>query len=97
MNHILKIIFFGPNYSYLRQDEVVHRTKRCVVMHLHSNKRIKDLFERNEVNAFLVDTCGENEDRSFSCAGKVVVKKRGTRLEANGYVEKEEKIDSVLY
>ena len=91
LNHILKVIFFGPNYSYVRQDEIVHRTKRCVVMHLHSHKRIQELFEKNEVNPFLVDTCGENEDRSFSCAGKVVVKKRGTRLEANGYVEKEEK------
>ena len=43
------------------------------------------------MNSFLVDTCGDNEDRSYGCAGKVVVKKRGTRLEANGYVEKEDK------
>ena len=73
LNHILKIIFFGSNYYHFSSNEIVHRTKACVVIHINSKQRMIEVFERNEVCAFLVE--GDN-DTNFSCAGRVTVRKK---------------------
>ena len=87
LNHILKILFFGPTYSYLRCTEIVYRTKASIVIHIHSKERIEELFAKNGVCAFLAEV--KNENKSYTCAGRVIVRVKGTRKEGIGYVDKE--------
>ena len=90
LNHILKILFFGPSYSYLRCTEIVYRTKASVVIHINSKERIEELFAKNGVCAFLVNVKNDEKNTSYTCAGRVIVRVKGTRKEGIGYVDKEE-------
>ena len=44
MSLLLQFLIFDQHLSYLRQDEIIKRTKKTVVIHVRSCERIKNLF-----------------------------------------------------
>ena len=70
INHLLKLIFFGSNYSIFAKGEVVHRYAKSIIVHISSMERIIRIFRKNGKSAFSMEMdCGQE----YSCAGKVVV------------------------
>ena len=89
LNYLLKLTFFGSNFSKLCPNEIVYRTNKSIVVHISSQKRIVELFTHNGVCAFEYTSDGNNvgERKRYTCGGKVVVKEnRGKCLECIGYV-----------
>jgi hypothetical protein len=52
LNYLLKLTFFGCNFSKLHQNEIVYRTNKAVVVHISSYQRIVELFTHNGVCVF---------------------------------------------
>jgi hypothetical protein len=52
LNYLLKLTFFGCNFSQLHQNEIVYRTNKAVVVHISSHQRIVELFTHNGVCVF---------------------------------------------
>ena len=70
INHLLKLIFFGSNYSIFAKGEVVHRYAKSIIVHISSMERIVRIFWKNGKSAFSMEIdCG----RDNSCTGKMVV------------------------
>lgn len=92
ISHLLKICFFGYNYSLLtrrRIGEIVDRKKKSLVIHIKSMEILVKLFHINGVSAFGY----EDQDGFFySFAGKVVLKSTKTSKEAIGYIIDEKKV-----
>ena len=93
LNHLLKLTFFGLNFSLINCNEIVQRSKNCCVIHIHSKKRIQDIFEMNGVCAFFTEA-KDDERIMFGCAGRAVLEcQRGKEAiafvmdERNGVIE----------
>ena len=88
-NHLLKLTFFGCNYSKVLLHEIVYRTKKSAVLHIASYDRMIDLFIVNGICGFeyVKDGEREGEKHRYTCGGKVIVRERiGRRREYIGYV-----------
>ena len=55
LNHLLKLTFFGVNFSLVKEDEIVWKRKNTTVIHIHSKDRMVELFERGRVCSFLAN------------------------------------------
>jgi hypothetical protein len=90
INHLLKLSFLGPNNCKLNDNEIVHRYKKSVVVHIASMKRVIDLFRMNGVCAFEF----KKNDFLVSCSGRVSVRKRMQRTgqEGIGYILKDNSV-----
>jgi RNase P/RNase MRP subunit p29 len=90
LNYLLKLTFFGCNFSKLHQNEIVYRTNKAVVVHISSHQWIVELFTHNGVCVFEFSS-DEGEKKRISCGGKVVLKQNHERYkESIGYVLKED-------
>ena len=67
MSLLLQLIIFGPNLSYLKADEIITRTKKTAVIHIHSCERIKNLFTVEDLCLLCVVQGGVH----YTCAPKV--------------------------
>lgn len=67
MSLLLQLIIFGPNLSYLKADEIITRTKKNAVIHIHSCERIKNLFTVEDLCLLRVVQGGVH----YTCAPKV--------------------------
>ena len=85
LNHLLKLTYFGVNFSYIRENEISNRTKKTIVIHIHSRDRIEDLFEIAGVSPFSVLEKNDNK-KKYGCSGRIILKKKGSRLQVSGYV-----------
>ena len=93
LNHLLKLTFFGLNFSLIYSNEIVQRSKKCCIVHIHSKKRMQEIFEMNGVCAFFTEG-KEDEAKLYGCAGRAILKcKRGK--EGTAYVMDEG--DGVFY
>ena len=90
LNHILQITMFGLNLSHVSNSEIVYKTDKVTVVHIHSKKRLLDLFTINDVCPFMMND--EKNSRVITCAGKVSVCDCNTNKEIVGYVLDEEVI-----
>jgi hypothetical protein len=82
----LKLSFLGPNNCNLNDNEIAHRYKKSIVVHIASMKRLIDIFTMNGVCAFEL----EKKDYLVSCSGRLSVRKRMlTRQEDIGYILKD--------
>ena len=43
LNHLLQICLFGHNFQILNDSDIIYRSKKYVVIHLHSLARIQQL------------------------------------------------------
>ena len=85
LNHLLKVSIFGsPLFSTLSQHELIHRTKRQVVLHLLSHKRIESLFKFGGLSAVTFEKNG----MKHLCCGKVNLIRGGKNM--IGYIVDEE-------
>ena len=85
LNHLLKVSIFGsPLFSILSPHELVHRTKRQVVVHVLSHKRLENLFRFGGLSAVTFKKNGMNH---MGC-GKVNLMRGGRNM--IGYIVHEE-------
>ena len=83
INHLLKLSFFGSNYSIFGKDEVVHRYAKSIIVHISSMDRIVRIFRKNGKSAFSMEIdCG----REYSCACKVVLREIANGKQGIGYI-----------
>ena len=64
---LMQHYIFGPNFSYLQEDEIVSRTKKTVLIHIRSCERIKNLFTVKGLSLVRVVEGGVH----YTCAPKV--------------------------
>ena len=89
LNCLLKLIFFGVNFSLIRDKEIINMIKRTIVLYLHSKDRIKSIFEVAGVSPFSV--LGKEEDGiMYGSSERVILKIKRSRLQVSGYVILEE-------
>ena len=86
MNYLLKTSIFGqhPFYSPLLPHEIVHRTKKEVIIHFYSHRRISELFCFGGLNATEV----YNQGVKYCCCAKANLKVEHKNIV--GYVMEEE-------
>ena len=94
LNHLLKLTFFGINFSLVKEDEIVWRRKKTTVIHIHSKDRMVELFERGSVCSFVANDRRDTW-RFYGCAGRFILRNRISRKEVIGFVM-EEKNDGLL-
>ena len=75
MNLLTRLSLFGPNYRKLLDSEVVYSTKKVLLVHISSKKRMEELFT-------VADMCGvkfkhKSGLKWHTCSGKVNTKKHG--------------------
>ena len=71
---LLENIIFGNNLRNMQKKEIILRTKKQVLLHVSSQKRMKELFLKEELNATEFKNEKYNSCFTHSCCGKINIK-----------------------
>ena len=82
ISHLLTTTFFGPSLCFLRGYEIVAKCSSSTLIHLHSRRRIIELFTENELCAFEY----MDGDETITVAAKIILNDLATGKEIYGYV-----------
>ena len=82
LSFLLKSTFFGPNLSFLKGYEVVVKNATCTIVHIHSRRRLIQLFTKNELYPFEY----MDGDIVITSAWKLILIDRVTGKETFGYI-----------
>ena len=70
-SYLAEISIFGPNFSLLSSNEIISNTKKMVLVHIASQRRMKDLFSKEDLVATEFCVSKNNMEYIQSCCGKV--------------------------
>ena len=70
ISYLLLVSIFGSNNCSLNEYEIVHRTKKVMVVHLTSRKRVRDLFELKGIHLLQLH---DDDGNLIVAASKVIV------------------------
>lgn len=89
-NHLLQLSFFGSNFSLFNSStEIAYKRKNSMVVHLYSLQRLKEVFELNGINMFLMK---KDDGTIIAAAPKIIIDMDGkegiglVKNETNGYL-----------
>ena len=95
LTHILKLTFFGSNCTCIREKEISCKTKKTIVIHIHSRDRMIDLFQKGGVCAFLTHD-KEDSRIQYGSSGRAVLRSKDSGLQVVGFVLGESASGDVL-
>ena len=81
INYLLKLCFFGSNYSNFGRSDVVHNYRKLIIVHKRSMSRITCIFWKYGKSTFGLTIDG----KEYACAGKIVEKEIRSGREGISY------------
>jgi len=76
INLLIQLALFGDDFSKLMNYEIISKSKNMTIIHMSSQRRIKELFTLADLCAvdFIID------NKHYTCCGKVNAEKDGCHM-----------------
>ena len=72
-SYLAKISFFGPGLTLLHDNEIISKSTKMILVHICSQRRMKELFSKEELAATKFCVTKNNMEYIQSCCGKMSV------------------------
>ena len=74
VSYLVELVIFGRYFKSLHNSEIIKRTKKQIIVHISSKKRMDELFSKEGLNAteFLMEA-SDNQQYDQTCSGKVSI------------------------
>ena len=74
ISYLVELSIFGKEYCNIKKNEIIFKSKKQILFHISSQKRMKEIFSKEELDATEYEVTKNNYNYTQTCSGKVNLK-----------------------